>query len=93
MQAAYVFSQGSEIGLLAGGRYRYTINDDTNASLAGSSFRYASSGDDTHVEAIVGANLRIAAMDSLHLTVDAEYALSDGIETALSGQLGLEFTF
>jgi len=93
MTVAYLFGQGSEIGLLGGYRYRYTSNGDVDASLAGSSFRYATVGDDDHYETIVGANMRLALSDSLHLTADAEYSFSDGIETTLSGQAGIEFTF
>ena len=89
--AAYVFSNGSEIGIRGGGRYRYTINDDVDATLAGTSFRYAAAGDDTYFAAIAGANARVALMDSINLTANAEYAFDDGIETTLSGQLGLEF--
>ncbi|MGV7223050.1 MAG: autotransporter outer membrane beta-barrel domain-containing protein [Nitrospinales bacterium] len=93
MVAAYVFGNGSEVGLLAGGRFRYTINDDVNATLAGTSFRYASSGDDTHFEALVGAHARVAVTNNLNLTINGQYALSDGIETTISGQAGVEFIF
>ena len=93
MVAAYVFGNGSEVGLLAGGRFRYTINDDVNATLAGTSFRYASSGDDTHFEAIVGAHARVSVTNNLNLTINGQYALSDGIETTISGQAGLEYIF
>ncbi len=89
--AAYVFSNGSEIGIRGGGRYRYTINDDVDTTLAGTSFRYAAAGDDTYFAAIAGANARVALMDSINLTANAEYAFDDGIETTLSGQLVLEF--
>jgi hypothetical protein len=93
MVAAYVFDNGSEVGLLAGGRFRYTINDDVNATLAGTSFRYASSGDDTHFEALVGAHARVAVMDNLNLTINTQYALNNGVETNFSGQAGVEFLF
>ena len=90
---AYLFSQTCEVGFHIGGRYRYTINDDVNATLAGVSFQYGAAGDDTHVEALFGANARYAVLDNLNLTLDTEYALSDGIETNFSGQLSVEFTF
>jgi hypothetical protein len=93
MVAAYVFGNGSEVGLLAGGRFRYTINDDVNATLAGTSFRYASSGDDTHFEALVGAHARVSVTNNLNLTINGQYALSDGIETTIYGQAGVEFIF
>ena len=93
MAAAYLFRNGSEIGLLAGGRYRYTSNGDVDATLAGTSFRYASAGDDTHFEGFVGGHANIATTDRINLTADVEYAFSGGIETGISGQLGIEFIF
>jgi uncharacterized protein with beta-barrel porin domain len=92
LAATYKF-RGSEFELLGGGRSRNTINNDVNASLAGVSFRYPASGDDTHFEAFVGGNVCLAISDSLNLTTGAQYALSDGIETTLSGNAGIEFTF
>ncbi|MGV7222879.1 MAG: autotransporter domain-containing protein [Nitrospinales bacterium] len=93
MVAAYEFGNGSEVGILAGGRFRYTMNRDVNATLAGTSFRYATSGDDTHFEALVGGHARIAVKDNLNLTINTQYALNNGVETNFSGQAGIEFIF
>ncbi|MGV7223049.1 MAG: autotransporter domain-containing protein [Nitrospinales bacterium] len=93
MVAAYIFANGNEVGLLAGGRFRYTANDDIDATLAGTNFSFAAAGDDTHFEALVGAHARVSVMDNLNLTINGQYALSDGIETTASGQAGLEFIF
>ncbi|MGV7221357.1 MAG: autotransporter domain-containing protein [Nitrospinales bacterium] len=90
---AYLFNNGLETGFIMGGRYRYTINDDIDASLAGVNFSYAASGDDTYVEAIMGVSGRMKVLDSLNLIANAEYALSDGTETRFSGNVGLEFIF
>jgi uncharacterized protein YhjY with autotransporter beta-barrel domain len=54
IEIAYLFSQGGELGFHIGGRYRYTTNDDVNATLSGVSFQYATAGDDTYLDAIVG---------------------------------------
>jgi hypothetical protein len=89
IEMAYLFSQTCEVSFHIGGRYRYTINNDVNASLSGVSFQYATSGDDTYVEALFGLNGRYAATD----TLNTEYALSDGIETNISGNAGIEFIF
>ena len=75
-----------------GGRYRYTDNDHIDASLAGTSFRYAAVGDDENIEGYFGGNLRLAVKDWVSLTADMEYSIND-MEDSISGQLGLEFTF
>ena len=93
LAGAYVFSKGNEFELRGGGRYRYTTSDDIDASLAGTSFRYAAVGDEDHYEGFVGGNLRLAVKDWVSLTADYEYAFNDGMETSHSGFAGLEFTF
>ena len=56
-------------------------------------FLIPSRGDDTHMEALFGANARVEVTDNIILTLDTEYALGDGTETRYSGQAGVEFNF
>ncbi|MGV7220713.1 MAG: autotransporter outer membrane beta-barrel domain-containing protein [Nitrospinales bacterium] len=92
IQLAYLFSKTCEVGFHIGGRYRYTINNDVDATLSGVSFQYAAAGDNTYAEALFGANARYAILDNLNLTLNTEYSLSD-IETNFSGNTGIEITF
>jgi hypothetical protein len=89
---AYTFSPGNEVAFRVGGRYRYTDDGNINASLAGSSFKYAAVGDDENLEGLFGATVRLAVKDWVSLTADMEHSIND-IENTLVGQLGLEFTF
>ena len=63
------------------------------ADCQDASFRYAAAGDDTHYEALLGGHLRLVATDRLSLNADFEYAFNDGVESSVSGQLGIEFIF
>ena len=89
---AYLFSQTCEVSFHIGGRYRYTINDDVDATLAGTSFRYAAAGDDTNTEGLFGVSGRYAISDNINLNLHTQYSLNH-IETNFSGDAGIEFTF
>jgi len=89
---AYIFSKGNEFEFRIGGRYRNTSDDDIDATLAGTSFRYAAVGDDDNLEGYFGGNLRLAVKDWVSLTADMEYSIND-MEDSISGFAGLEFTF
>lgn len=89
----YEFDQGTEFELRAGGQSRYTDNDSVTASLAGTSFRYATVGDDTVLGAYVGGNFDLALTDRLNVNTDIEYGAMEGSETYILGQMAVEFVF
>jgi hypothetical protein len=92
IEMAYLFSKTCEVSFHIGGRYRYTINNDVNATLSGVSFQYATAGDDTNVEGLFGVNGRYALSDNINLNLHTQYSLN-GIETNASGDVGVEILF
>ena len=93
LAAAQTFGENAEFEARAGATTRHTDDDDIDASLAGTSFRYAAASDDSVYGGYVGANLRVAVQDRMNLLVDFEYGRASGDETQVSGLLGLEITF
>ena len=93
LAAAQTFGEHAEFEARAGATTRHTDDDDIDASLAGTSFRYAAASDDSVYGGYVGANLRVAVQDRMNLLVDFEYGRASGDETQVSVLLGLEITF
>jgi len=93
LASAYEFNQHSEIELRLGLNVRHTDDDDIEANLAGSDFRYGNTGDETVSGAYGGINLRIATRDNLNLVADIEYGEASGNEDYLAGQISIEFSF
>lgn len=93
LASAYQFNQHSEIELRLGLNVRHTDDDDVQANLAGSDFRYGNTGDETVSGAYGGINLRIATRDNLSLVADIEYGEASGDEDYLAGQISIEYSF
>ena len=91
--AATTSDENSEVELRGGFKARYTDDDDIDANLAGTTFRYASASDDSVYGGYLGFNGRVAVQDRLDLMTDIEYGWANGDETHYNLILGLEFTF
>ena len=93
LAAAYELDEGSELELRVGGMSRHTDDDDIDANLAGTDFRFASTSDDSVYGGYLGANLRVAVHDRMNLTADMEFGTASGDETHVHGMLGFEVSF
>jgi hypothetical protein len=76
-----------------GFKARQTSNGHINATLAGSSFQYSTSGDDTVLGGFFGVNGRYRVTNSINVMLDGEFTMNEGDETSVNGQLGAEFIF
>lgn len=86
-------NETSEFEFRTGVITRYTNHDNVKASLAGTSFQYAATGDSTVPGAFVGGNLRFNVTDKLDLMGDVEYIGASGNESDISARLRVEYSF
>ena len=93
LAAAQSFGEDVEFEVRVGGTSRHTDEDDIDANLAGTNFRYAAASDDSVYGAYVGANLRVAIQERLNVVADVEYGRASGDEDQIGAHLGLEYRF
>jgi len=93
LAAAYALDESSELELRAGGTTRHTDEDDTDASLSGTSFSYAAASDDSIDGGYIGADFRVTVQDRLNLVTDLKYCSATGDETGFVGRLKLEYSY
>jgi hypothetical protein len=90
---AHRFTSRIDTEARVGFKARQTSNGHINATLAGSSFQYSTSGDDTVLGGFFGVNGRYRVTDNINVMLDGEYTMNEGDETAINGQFGAEFIF
>ena len=93
LAAMHELSQSSELEFRIGAQSRHTNDDDVQANLAGSDFRFANAGDEGVSGGFVGVNLRVAARDKLSMVADVEFGGASGGESYTSGHLSLQYRF
>lgn len=95
LAAAYLGNEHSEVELRLGVKSRHVDEDDIQATLAGTNFRYSSTADENEYGGFVGANVKVAVLDKLHFVTDLEYAIIDGgeDESEASARLSLDYLF
>ena len=84
---------GQEVELRCGVTNRFTDNDKTEASLAGTTFRYSGAGDDSVYGFFAGINFQMATINALTLVADFEAGGAGGNEFFIDGNLKLEYRF
>ncbi|MEM6710663.1 MAG: autotransporter outer membrane beta-barrel domain-containing protein [Pseudomonadota bacterium] len=72
---------------------RFTDEDDVDASLAGNSFRFSGSDDESVLGGFIGLRAEMAANDQFSIIADGEYRAASGDEDAFSGSLQATFRF
>lgn len=85
--AGVVVRDNVDFELRVGFDGRFSDNGDINASLAGNSFQFSSSDDDSVLGGFIGMNANIAASDQLNIVADAEFRKASGSENEISGRL------
>ena len=95
LAAAYTGLENSDVELRFGAKSRHIDEDDIEATLAGTNFNYSSADDENDYGAFIGANVKVAVQDRLHLVTDLEYLFMDGDEDEkqISGSLSLDYLF
>jgi uncharacterized protein with beta-barrel porin domain len=90
LAAAYLISARSELELRLGLNSRNTDDDDTNVSIGGSQFKFASAGDKNVTGGFAGASFRIFNQNNLTLLADLEVG-GNSDEDYVAGNLNLEY--
>jgi hypothetical protein len=90
LAAAYLISARSELELRLGLNSRNTDDDDTNVSIGGSQFKFASAGDENVTGGFAGASFRIFNQNNLTLVADLEVG-GNSDEDYVAGNLNLEY--
>ncbi len=93
LAVAKKLDRGQEIEFRLGASSRLGDYDDTKASMAGSSFRYSSVGEDSVYGFFGGVNFRLATAGGLTLVADIEAGGDGGDESYIGGNLKLEYQF
>ncbi|MEM6712024.1 MAG: autotransporter domain-containing protein [Pseudomonadota bacterium] len=89
---AYV-REGVDIEVRAGLDGRLILEDEVEASLAGTTFQFAASEEETILGGFIGLNAYIAASEHIHLVGDVELRTATGGETEVSGHFQTVFEF
>jgi outer membrane autotransporter protein len=92
LATAYQFSPASEVEVRVGMNSRHTDDDDTKVSIAGSSFKFASAGDENVTGSYAGINFRVASSDTLSVVADVEVGGEDDEDYA-AGNVSLRYLF
>jgi hypothetical protein len=90
LAAAYLISARSELEFRLGLNSRNTDDDDTNVSIGGSQFKFASAGDENVTGGFAGASFRIFNQNNLTLVADLEVG-GNSDEDYVAGNLNLEY--
>lgn len=93
ISVAHRFTNRIDTETRVGFQSRYTDNGVVNMTLAGSSFSFPTTGDDHVMGGFFGANIGYRITDRLNVNLDGEYTMSEGDETNIASQLGMEFIF
>jgi hypothetical protein len=91
LAAAYELTAQSELEFRLGLNSRHTNDDETKASIAGSSFKFASGGDQDVTSGFAGIRLRVA-QENLSLVTDMEFGGNNN-EDYVAAQLSMEYVF
>jgi hypothetical protein len=92
LAAAYLISERSEIEIRLGLNSRNTDDEDTNVSIGGSQFKFASAGDENVTGNFAGASFKIFNQNNLTLVADLEVG-GNSDEDYVTGNLSLEYLF
>jgi outer membrane autotransporter protein len=92
LAAAYLISARSGLELRLRLNSRNTDDDDTNVSIAGSQFKFASAGDENVTGGFAGASFRIFNQNNLTLVADLEVS-GNSNEDYVAGSIALEYIF
>ncbi len=90
---AKMLNNGQEIEFRLGASSRFIDNDETEASLTGTNFRYNSAGDDSVCGFFGGVNFRFATTETLTLVADIEAGGAGGNESYIDANIKLEYRF
>ncbi|MCP4077073.1 MAG: autotransporter domain-containing protein [Gammaproteobacteria bacterium] len=93
LAVAKILDKGQEIEFRLGASTRFIDNDETEASLAGTTFRYSSAGDDSVYGCFAGVNFRIATNKALTLVADIEAGGAGDNESFIDANIKLEYRF
>ncbi len=93
LAGAYVPAEHRVIEIRGGITGRFTDDDDIDANLAGTNFRFSAVADNSILGAFLGANVRFAVTDRTDVNIDLEYGRGEGGETNGAAHLGVNVLF